>query len=363
MPRLLAERELLTATATMGQNQSTLAGRACVPCPAFLDCSQLAVVEAPHEVVGSRYPISLPLFGPVTAVNVDRMLRADLVYATALVACLHPTVCNRPAPPPHARSWPEWAPLVADGTINTADFSRYLCREGHDAASLLCSRCLDRYWLQGFLCQPCGDGATLAAVSVLVGVAMIVALAVYVRHRILSHEVPPSASELGGRALRVMTDESGGTAPQRASEDAETTSIALWYLQVSSLLLVSTQINSARTDSGRGDGTDTVWRSWLDQLVSFSPWAAECIMGQGWTFTVSSLLLLSLPWLILAAASAATCVYRRQTGRWLAAACILFDLAYLPVVARALAWLNVDHAFADYGAPVCRPRGCARAHV
>jgi hypothetical protein len=51
--------EILAAedqSVSLGELELALSARTCVPCPENIICSPLAVADAPHSVVGSRYP-------------------------------------------------------------------------------------------------------------------------------------------------------------------------------------------------------------------------------------------------------------------------------------------------------------------
>jgi hypothetical protein len=89
-----AERAGMTSDATLGQNESMLLqGRACTPCPSALACSRLAAVDAPHELVGSRYPVYSKAFVAAAArQGFPLTARNALVLADAFVDCLHPQV-------------------------------------------------------------------------------------------------------------------------------------------------------------------------------------------------------------------------------------------------------------------------------
>jgi hypothetical protein len=210
------EVQAMTPETPFGGNLSVLSRRTCVPCPPFVACSPLTVPAAPHRLVGSRYPL------PTALPDRAPRLRMDFVYAP-LLPCLHPAVCNR-APALTATSWTEWAQLTEAGVTQLADFGEFLCREGHDASSLLCSRCLNGYWLDGFLCHRCERGyGALVAVAL---VACTVLLALYISVR-----------------ARASTADRHATAG--ASFPAQTVATTLWYLQVSAALALSSQARRA----------------------------------------------------------------------------------------------------------------------
>jgi hypothetical protein len=53
-----AERRELLPSNTLSANESVMsARRVCVECPSRLNCSPLAALDAPHELIGSRYPL------------------------------------------------------------------------------------------------------------------------------------------------------------------------------------------------------------------------------------------------------------------------------------------------------------------
>ncbi len=253
------ERALMREYATFGANMSVLARRTCVPCPPHVVCNPLALMAAPHQLLGSRYPLPLPLRGG----DEEPRARRHFVYAT-LLPCLHPAVCNR-APEVSAATWAEWVALNAGGVTGGPSFAEYLCRDGHDPASLMCSRCVSGYWLDGFLCERCLPGyAGLVAVGLVGCVALLV---VYVAQRALvsvaSVDAPIAAALRG--SFEEGDDGSGGgdSANQRAgparapkSTPAQTVATTLWYFQVSAALSISAQVGGRAL---RGCAGRLVW--------------------------------------------------------------------------------------------------------
>ncbi len=233
------ELALEASGASFGRLFAARRQRKCVPCPPFVVCNSLTVAEAPHQLQGSRYPLPVDLPWPPR-------VRQGFVYAT-LLSCLHPSVCNR-APALTAASWPEWSQLRADGVTAQSTFNEFLCREGHDAASLMCSRCEEGYWQNGFLCERCLEGfGALVVVGLLICSAL---LALYIANRALlgisSHETLATAYReqvaVGGRGdslHRAQGQRAWAAPPAGAAQIVATT---LWYFQVSAALSVSSQV-------------------------------------------------------------------------------------------------------------------------
>jgi hypothetical protein len=165
------------------------------------------VSAAPHHLQGSRYP-----FGPLSD---DRtaLERAAFPYARVL-PCLHPLVCNAAPASGLIDDWETWSALASAvdaagrSRVEDAALTRFRCRDGHDPASRLCARCLDGYWLDGLLCRRCSAGfQVLVPVTT---VAALLALAVFVRHRVKHARAPP------GQTLA----------------DEQTAALILWFFQV-----------------------------------------------------------------------------------------------------------------------------------
>jgi hypothetical protein len=313
---LATEAKVMGPYASLGRNETALSGRVCLPCPAGVVCSPLAVVDAPHQLAAGKslYPQSA---GPL-----DVRALKNIVYASGIVPCLHPAVCNRGRFPVTVE-WNDWSALVANGTTTQPGFSRYQCREGHDALSLKCSRCEEHYWLDGFLCRPCR--ASYPVVMPLSVVAGLAALAFYVRHRVGENtQLRDSAADQ--KHLR-----------------SHTTALVLWFLQVSATLQMSKQINQAAggTSLNADSHLTDNWSLWLQDMLSFRPWGGECVFGSHWDFRVSSGVLFSLPWLVVAVGCGLALAQPARWRAWLSFACILLDLLYLPVTQRAVMWFNV----------------------
>jgi hypothetical protein len=323
--------------------------RICVPCPHAVVCNPLTVRHAPHQLQGSVYPLLPSSLG----LDFPPLARSGFVYAT-LLACLHPTVCNRqPAQSP--QTWTDLVRLRIDGVTEQPEFSEFLCREGHDSSSLMCSRCLDGYWLDGFQCEPCLEGYD--ALVVLGLMACIMLLTIYVGNRawISRDDVLVEAFLDSTRAQR-------GRWIKPRSGAAQTVASTLWYFQVSAAISVSSQVRVLRACSWRCNLTrHACWPapqinaahngnaeqpsegfSKFSQLLTFRPWAMECLVGPAWTYTLSSALMLVAPW----AATAVAMVVIRLLPRWrvqfASAAFVLLDLLYLPVSQRAIEWFNTS---------------------
>ncbi len=327
--------------ATLGQNQTAMSGRVCLPCPPLVNCSQLAVVDAPHSLIGSRYPASNPVH------PANPLLRRFLPFAVT-VPCLHPLVCNMPSEFV-TDTWSEWAALAAAGDTDSAAFGEFRCRTGHLTGSLLCSRCADGYWADGFLCQRCSQASgPLALVFSLLCLGLLAAY-VYHKARLQTSGAPArdahADSGAGGDdyVMAVWTQPSRVPRAEEAAADEQTIAIALWYLQVSAVLGVSSQINAAQSSRGAADGSDAspLWFSALDDMSSFMPAGAECLLGSGWDMTSSSAALLLLPWALCLAGALLMWLVPRHALRWSSAVCILLDLLYIPVAARCTQWFNV----------------------
>jgi hypothetical protein len=334
---LRAEAAAMGPFTSLGQNESALVRRACQPCPPGLDCSPLAVVDAPHQLSdGSRYPLAPPQMLAADA-GFDPLARRNFVWVDT-VACLHPTVCNRPAYGAVA-VWDDWSALVRSGTTVLPEFARYQCRRGHNASSLLCSRCEDGFWLDGLLCQPCH--ASYGVLMPLTVVLATLALVAYVRQRVQLVAATYAAAVRDSAAQRLSA--SRGAQEHIATATQNTTSLVLWFVQVSATLQISTQINATRSATVGAEDEHTLsdWSaSWLRELLSFRPWGGECVIGRQWEYTSSSLALLVLPWLATAAGGALALLHRRRAPEWLCATYVVLDLLYLPVVQRATEWFN-----------------------
>lgn len=306
-----AEAYNFSVLASLGEQERVLSARNCEPCPSGLDCNQLTVPQPPHQAVGSVYPYF--------AEGEPCRKRALLPYAAALLPCLHPAVCNQPSPDVAALlslfsgrvgSWESWPEGQKTGVAKVgAAFSEVQCREGHDPASALCGSCVEGYWADGFLCQPCVAGA--AVLVSLAAVAAVVGLALYLKHRVTVHV--QSSRFLG-----------------------QTTTIVLWYFQMSGALQLSAQLNRGRSSQAQPDSSSVqvpAVLDWLQPLLSFRFWAAECLVGSAWNFKLSSAVLLSLPFIL-----PPMLVFRSDVPR--TAAVLLSDLMFLPVTQRALQWFN-----------------------
>ncbi len=341
---LAAERAVMTADAWLGANETALSARTCLPCPAGVACSQLAVVDALHELVGSVYPL-LSLSRAAAAGPTAAPRRSMLVYAAQLLPCLHPAVCNAPpAVPTDPSHWSNWISLINAGGLSDPAIADFRCREGHDPASLMCSRCLRGFWSDGFLCRPC-----LAAYAVLVPLGIFVTAAVAVAYVVF-------------RARRAAAVP-GSSAT--SSTEGNVAAIAFWFLQVSAALQTSSQINSARSGhrASADDAASSSSLSWLDQLVSFRPWALECVSDNTWDFGLSTLCLLLLPWVCVAACTVMFAARPGMREQTVFAVPVLLDLVmlssslhppaaaltsrvvnapqlYLPVAQRCIEWFN-----------------------
>jgi hypothetical protein len=207
------------------------------------------------------------------------------VYSTALLRCLHPSVCNVAPAEQLPSTWPEWWGFVADGRDQLPANAEVLCRAGHDPGSLQCSRCLGGFWPQGFLCERC-----FAAYVVLVPLAIVVGALLLLGY-------------LQFRLGRFRAHLEPGAAPRRAAGSTKAwMAIILFYLQVSAVVDVSTQVNAA----GHADHAGKTW--WknvvapLAALTDFRPLAVECLFGPQWTFERSAAATLLLPWTVVAIA-------------------------------------------------------------
>ncbi len=82
-------------------------------------------------------------------------------------------------------------------------------------------------------------------------------------------------------------------------------------------------MNSARNDQ---ETSSTAGLSTLDEILSFRPWAIECLLGAAWTYTLSSALMLAAPWAVAAATAGAAARWPRRAVDFMAAGCVLLDL-------------------------------------
>ncbi len=336
---LLREAAIMVANAALGANESALQTRRCLPCPEGLKCNTLAHPVAQHALVGSSYP----LFDGAVGAYRERP-RWALPYASRIVSCLHPEVCNR-EPADVISTWAAVAQATAAGVLSDPALANFQCRQGHDPASLGCSRCLAGYYANGFLCERCT--ASLTVLVPLLGVIATVATLGYLLHRAQSQ-----------RQLRRLIAASPRSTAERDSVTAleqqfagRSVATVIWFLQVSAALEVSAQFNEAATSATNANAGDTEssWRrlSWLDQVLSFTPWAFECPLGVWWSFVTSSVFLLSLPWLTVALALSALVLPRmRQHAETLTTvAFMMLDFLYLPVGRRCIEWFNRDTSF------------------
>jgi hypothetical protein len=94
---LVTEDESLS----LGEIEQALAARTCVPCPANVDCSPLAVADAPHSIVGSRFPY---FSTEVPAVRISLICRAAIRSDVHLVVVeLGDTRATHPSSLPRLR--------------------------------------------------------------------------------------------------------------------------------------------------------------------------------------------------------------------------------------------------------------------
>lgn len=352
---LLQEAAAMTADAWLGRNESALMGRMCVPCPPNVQCSPLAVVDAPHVLTGSRYPLHSLVDARLA---LDPLAQRNLVYVES-VPCLHPAVCNRNGVAADM-DWAQWVALMkrrtaagADNTSSSASFSvgssssgsqaslqlTFQCREGHDPSSLKCSRCLPGYWLDGFLCHRCAASySVLAPLSAFVAVCALIAYLVYsARYR--PRRVRPVSLSVSSNVTATSTTSTELSVVRRS----HSVSLVLWFLQVSATLQASSQINAAASSTATADSAEPgSGLSWLDNLLSFRPWASECVVGTGWDFRSSSALLLALPWAVLAVGLVLGRLRRLAVDDVAFGACILLDMLYIPVTQRSMELFNTD---------------------
>jgi hypothetical protein len=263
-------------TFSLGEQETFLSNRSCQRCPPGLQCNSLAVPTPPHQAIGSVYPY----FADGTPCRE----RAHLPYAAALLPCLHPAVCNQIGADDAALLdqlaeritawdvWPTHQGRDLDGLPRS--LAEIQCRDGHDPLSPLCGQCLSGYWADGFLCQRCVVGA--GVMVALAAVAALCCLGVYLRHRVSLHVE-------GGRF------------------QGQTTTIVLWYFQMSAALELSAQLNQVRSSRGAASAASVQLPAsidWLQPILSFRFWAPECLFGAKWDFKMSSAVLFSLPLLV-----------------------------------------------------------------
>jgi hypothetical protein len=322
---IASEHAAMDSAAPQGANETALMARACFPCPEGVTCSALAAVDAPHQLVASRFPLFSPALLASAGYAPDRRPRRLLVYAPS-VHCLHPTVCNY-VPDGNvlgaATDWSVWPALMQSGLARDPRFADFQCRPGHDARSLMCSTCEAGFWLDGFLCRPCVAGA-----AVLSPLAVVAGLAALTAH-ILAHARRLTAAEL--RAPESL-------AAQRVDE--QTTTLVLWFFQASATLRASAQINAAQRGEG---GHNTPLSDAIDDILSFRPWAAECVLGTAWSISRGTVTLLLLPWAVAAAALVLARAVPRRRGLVELAAVMVLDILFTPVVQRAVEVFNVRH--------------------
>ncbi len=101
---------------------------------------------------------------------------------------------------------------------------------------------------------------------------------------------------------------------------------------VSQALQLSIQINAAQHDDALAAGaTDSNSLSDLLPMLSFRPWALECL-SRAWDYRASSIVLFALPWAVAAMGLA--------LPSWRRASVFVLDLLFLPVAQRAVQWFN-----------------------
>jgi hypothetical protein len=216
----------------------------------------------------------------------------------------------------------------------------------------MCAKCLPRYWLDGFLCEPCGS--YYAWLGPLLTALALALLALFVRSRLARHERfvvqeaanspakgPSRAAFLWdepsavGRTDALSSSPSGGSgsgairfAPLSEEERAQPISILVWFLQVGATLTLSTQFNSASSGEVQDNGSTATGLTWIDQITSFRPWAPECAVDS-WDYQTSTTVLLFLPWLVASVATAVALAARRAPHlqrRCLTCCVLLLDL-------------------------------------
>jgi hypothetical protein len=303
---LAAEQELLQAPdLPLGAIELILQNRSCQPCPADLPvrCSPLAVVRPPHILTASVYPLIS-----------GRRLRSMLPYldTKTMPTCLHPAVCAAPAA--YISDWAAWSALASNGTTETLQFADIQCREGHDSSSPLCAACLQGFWLDGFLCRPCFEGAQAV---VIIGVLAGAALLGYV---IARHH-------------------------RQTGSPHHYATVILWFFQVAHTLQVSIQINAAQHGAARVGAEGGAGLASYLPILSFRPWALECLIP-AWNFKVTSGVLFAVPWLV-----ALVTIFARS---WRRVGVFLLDLLYLPVAQRGIQWFNFRTFPVDGASQVCR---------
>jgi hypothetical protein len=328
------EALLLRDDSSLGEIETVLQSRACLPCPPSVDCSPLAVPEAPHALRGSVYPISAEL-GETARTRSRFPYVAGDASSSRVVSCLHPSVCNR-APFGLTTHWPDWIARVAAGDTTRPEFASYQCRQGHRVEALLCSACEAGYWMDGLLCERCPPGA--AAWVVISALACTGLLAAY----LWRHHRQHNGSAVDGDAAH--SDSEKEESDNGGSAGDNQVSLILWLLQVSATLHVPAQVAAAGRGSAHDDRNAVAA---VFPLLSFRPWGIECLTER-WTFEASSWLLFALPWAV--AVAGAWRASMRQT------AAVLLDLLYLPLAQRAIEWFNTRRVLGEVCARV-------RAHI
>jgi hypothetical protein len=229
-----------------------------------------------------------------------------------------------------------------------------LSRSGHDSSQLMCAKCLRDYWLDGFLCEPCRG--YYAWLGPLLTAMAVIPLVLLVRSRVIGHErfaaqeaaVSPASGPKeptqSGHPWDELPNVGGGggggggsdvdgvarvaIAPRSSNEGAQSTSILVSFLQVGATLTLSTQFNSASSGESQDAGSTGSALTWMDQIISFRPWAPECAVGS-WDYQTSTILLLFLPWLVVGVTATVALVGRRTQRlrrRSLTCCVLLLDL-------------------------------------
>jgi hypothetical protein len=312
------EDQRMGPESSAGSNETVLRDRACWPCPPDVVCSSLTVAAAPHLLAPSKSIYPVPY-----------LQRALLPYGRT-VACLHPLVCNAPPEVPVPQTWDEMAAYVIAGHDQELGNTQYRCRDLHDVQSFKCSGCQEGAWKEGFLCRKCvASASVLLPLAVALGVVLL-GVFLWVRFPAEAGPAPFSAGDDGGAT---------------SAQSLHSVTLLFSFLQISDVIHLSDQINAARSGRGQTAAQSAMldWSNVLAQFLAFTPSGAECLLGSAWNDTSSTVVVLMLPWLVVAAALVAYALRHRARLPWSAAALVYtLDLLYMPVTQRVVTWFNVD---------------------
>ena len=211
----------------------------CSPCPEHVQCSP-SMLQPQHSVQAGYYPWPLP----AAHYRANSLL---LLTSSTFEACKPPGVCV---------SSPD-----SNGVMPA-----FGCLPGHDENALLCSRCLDRYFMYQGVCHECGGYTRGSAIATVVIGLLIIVLLVFL---FVFFEKPDAVDGTAAAA-------SPPPSQQLLLERVAFVEILIFFFQASSVL-EDLATSSTSTDNGATD-TDDVDNSisMLGRVLRFSPVAYDC---------------------------------------------------------------------------------------